>query len=217
MIPEKLLDSVFNSLLELDGIVDVPLVPMDKSITTNIEAPPTRNDRPVGIMLIKKKEDEEDEEDPGKLVEKLFLEQGFETPPDPGNAQGGQVGGAPPPEAEVGGAGQMQGGVPSMYGMGTVEPQLSTPGRGLELKKIFSRLLSLSNFLSSVPDQRLVILRDYVNKGIELFRTVIDNLAWYKDKIDGIIVLFYEFIEKVYTVIRQYYVTKIERSKDQYE
>jgi len=112
----------------------------------------------------------------------------------------------------------MPGGPQSMYGMGGMcgmEPQLSTPGRGVELKKIFTRLLALSNFISSVPDQRLSALRDYVTKAIELFRTVIDNLAWYKDKVDEIIILFYEFIERVYLVIKNYYTDKIERSKDQ--
>jgi hypothetical protein len=99
--------------------------------------------------------------------------------------------------------------------MGMDQPQLSDPGKGLELKKIFSRLLALQNFLSSSADQGLIVLRDYVSKAIELFRTVIDNLSSYKEKIDDIIVLFYDFIEKSYAVMKEYYRRKDERSNNQ--
>lgn len=98
-------------------------------------------------------------------------------------------------------------------GMEPAQTQLSDPGRALELKKIFSRLLALQNFLSSSVDQGLTVLRDYVLKAIELFRTVIDNLASYKDKIDDIIVLFYSFIERAYEVLKEYYKIKEEQNK----
>jgi hypothetical protein len=100
-------------------------------------------------------------------------------------------------------------------GMDPTQTQLSDPGKGLELKKIFSRLLALQNFLSSSTDQGLTVLKDYVLKAIELFRTVIDNLASYKEKIDDIIVLFYEFIERSYAVMKEYYRIKTERSNNQ--
>jgi len=255
---------------------------MDKSITTNIQAPPTRDDRPIGIKVISKKnwdeekddeledkiedevdkydeleetpvafqppypggkpggvpEDVEDEEDAlefigGSNAESLFFEQ-VPAPRRPGepedpNAAQGMDPNAPQgmdPNAPQGmgmdpnapqGMGMDPNAMGGMGGMGGMDPtqtQLSDPGKGLELKKIFSRLLALQNFLSSAADQGLTVLKDYVSKAIELFRTVVDNLAVYRERIDDIIVLFYEFIEKTYAVMKEYYTRKDEKSKE---
>ena len=245
MIEEKLLDEVFDSLLEIDGVVDVPFVPDERPLTTNIQAPPTRDDRPMGILIVKKKkmgedkgkeieeapippppypggkpggipedipEDEDEESEkaltPEDMQQIMFGEQeapepspGILTPPDAGMAAGVAEPGINDdvPEANV-------------NQMSFDQTQLSDPGKALELKKIFSRLLALQNFLSSSSEEGLAVLKDYVTKSIELFRTVIDNLASYKPKIDDIIVLFYDFIEKAYSFMREYYKRKVQKS-----
>jgi hypothetical protein len=311
MISNKLLDEAFDALLEIDATVDVPFVPMDKAITTNIEAPPTRQDGPIAHIISKDDDDDEDDEEDENLeeqekegsyalsrasdaamkerelakqlaarssteeveededefeewiypawrvqtpvvgpdvpevteepgikmnratntlnkltsrAESLFFEQtpvAAGTPDQPAvpagtvptEVPGAAPGMVPAPGMDAGMAGGM-GGMGMGMGMDTTQTQLSDPGRALELKKIFSRLLSLQNFLSSSIDQGLAVLRDYVLKAVELFRTVIDNLASYKEKIDDIIVLFYDFIERCYSVLKEYYKIKEEQSKE---
>jgi hypothetical protein len=227
MTSNKLFDEAFEALLEIDATVDVPFVPMDKPITTNIEAPPTRQDGPIRVVVKQKDDDEEDEDEdelseappapgppypggkPGGMAENLFFEQAPQPPnippADPGMAA---VGGEPIAGMEP----TIPGTESDVMDLANQPTQLSDPGKGLELKKIFSRLLALQNFLASSADQGLSVLRDYVLKAIELFRTVIDNLSSYKEKIDDIIVLFYDFIERAYAVLRDYYKNKDEKT-----
>ena len=97
------------------------------------------------------------------------------------------------------------GGIP---GMDQPEPLTSTEiGRVYEMKKIYSRLTSVESFLTETEgaSKPLLNLRKYVSQGIDLFEVVITNFTQFKDKIDPIIVTFYEFIDMVYETLRKYY------------
>ncbi len=86
----------------------------------------------------------------------------------------------------------------------------STPievGRLYELKKIHARLVSVQSFLSDSTDPQLGELRKYVNQSIELFRTLISNIQLFKDQLDDIIVMFYSFLDTIFTMLSKYYKT----------
>jgi len=94
--------------------------------------------------------------------------------------------------------------------MGIEEPPktASQIGRIYELKKIYSRLVSIESYLSTTSSVTLLKLRDYVSKAISLFEILTSNLESFKDKIDEIIVVFYKFLDVVYTLLDSYYKSK---------
>ncbi len=100
---------------------------------------------------------------------------------------------------------------PNMMGGQNFMPPTGAPqsseevGRIYELKKIYSRLVSVESYLSSLFSSKLLKVRDLVVQTISLFETVISNFSLYKSKIDDIIIDFYEFIEKVYLSVANYY------------
>ena len=79
-------------------------------------------------------------------------------------------------------------------------------GRVYEMKKIYSRLTSVEAFLAESTDQNLIELRRGVGKAIDLFEVVITNISKFKEKIDPIIVTFYEFLDQVYSALRKYHI-----------
>jgi len=96
-------------------------------------------------------------------------------------------------------------------GMGMEEEEPKEPkelGRIYELKKIYTRLVSIESYLSTSSDETLIKLRNYVSRAIELFQLLISNIDSYTDKIDDIIVTFYKFLELVYNLLKQYYKNK---------
>ena len=78
-------------------------------------------------------------------------------------------------------------------------------GKIYELKKIYSRLVSIESYLTDSSDTVLLKLRNYVSQAIELFETLAANIKSYTDKLDDIIITFYEFIEMVYKILKIYY------------
>lgn len=120
---------------------------------------------------------------------------------------------SPPPEMDPS---MMQGGqdMPqdpnAMGGMETPEGP-STPvevGRIYELKKIYSRLVSVQSYLAGTTDVNLIKLRNYVSNTIDLFRTLISNIKLYSDKLDEIIITFYKVVDNVYKILSKYYKDK---------
>lgn len=87
-------------------------------------------------------------------------------------------------------------------------------GRIFELKKIYSRLVSIESFLNDASDVRLLKLRSYISKTIELFQTLINNVSAYKNNIDNLIVLFYKFLLIVYTILKKYYEQENKKDKE---
>jgi len=96
---------------------------------------------------------------------------------------------------------------PSMAGMGmmTGPTNASEVGRVYELKKIYSRLVSMQSYLASSTDTNLIKLRNYISNTMDLFRTLISNISLYKDKLDEIIVVFYKVVDNVYVILSKYY------------
>lgn len=90
---------------------------------------------------------------------------------------------------------------------GEEEQRIKDPediGRVFELKKIYSRLVSIESFLSSTSDVNLLKLRNYVSDAIELFRTLINNVTSYMDRLPEIIIIYYKFVMEVYMVMKDY-------------
>ena len=96
---------------------------------------------------------------------------------------------------------------PSMVGMGMqVGPTNSQEvGRVYELKKIYSRLVSMQSYLSGSTDINLVKLKSYVANTMDLFRTLISNVTLYKDNLDDIIIAFYKVVNNIYMILSKYY------------
>lgn len=87
-------------------------------------------------------------------------------------------------------------------------------GRIYELKKIFSRLISLESFLSEAGDEILIKLSSYTSEAINLFKLVIDNIDQFIDEIDNIIILFYEFLQISYNLVSKIYNKKYDDDKE---
>lgn len=141
-------------------------------------------------------QDEEIEKTTTKKEIKVKEEPPVETPKQPtATAQGGEA----------------TGDMGATPGMETPEGEEEVPqdpeyiGRVYELKKIYSRLVSVESFLNDASDVRLLKLRNYVSSSLELFKTLINNVEAYKDNIDELIVLFYKFLLIVYTLLKKYY------------
>ena len=103
------------------------------------------------------------------------------------------------------GAGEEIGGDTGEEMPGMPGEQLLTPsdiGRMVELKKIYSRLMAISDFLKGRSDKRLLPIRKSLDDAIYLFKVVVDNFSQYKDKIDEIIVNYYEFIKEALRKIK---------------
>ena len=130
--------------------------------------------------------------------------------------QGGEV--APPGGAPGGVPGD-----PNAMAMGAPGPpvdmdpltglpirQASEIGRIYELKKIYSRLTTIEAFLADTTDQDLIEVRNIIAQAIEFFEIVTSNLQSYKDKLDDIIVMFYEFLDQAYSMMAEYFKEKKE-------
>ena len=92
-------------------------------------------------------------------------------------------------------------------GMGEQKEELTANqiGRVYELKKIYSRLASVESFLARTTDESILEIRKLVAQSIDLFELVISNYDQYKDKVDEIIVMYYEFLDSVYTSMKNYF------------
>lgn len=70
-------------------------------------------------------------------------------------------------------------------------------GRVFELKKIYARLLSISKLLDNYSNIEYNEVNKKVLQSLELFHVIALNLTSFKEKIDDIIVKFYEFVTKI--------------------
>jgi hypothetical protein len=209
---------VGNSISNYDSTVDVPDLDDPSPFVTH---------RAIGEEADDVKEQSAEGRDigvPPQTQTKLATEQDAAINPaeagaDAGAEAGAQAGaedmegGLP---ADMGGAdmggdmgsdmpgGDMAGG---MGGVGEQEEKLTSSqiGRVYELKKIYSRLSSVESYLARAMDESILELRKYVAQSIDLFEVVISNYDQYKDKVDDIIVNFYEFLDVIYSSLRKYY------------
>lgn len=144
-------------------------------------------------------------------------EQPVETPMEPTTMpQGGEAAGDMNqiPTDDTMGMGM---GAEGMPGQEEVPQDPEYIGRIYELKKIYSRLVSIESFLNDASDPRLLKLRHYVSSSIELFQTLINNISAYKDNIDNLIVFYYKFLLIVYTLLRKFYEQENDEEKQEME
>ncbi len=125
------------------------------------------------------------------------------TPTEDPNMMGG---GDMPPDSGM--DPEMGGGIP---GEETLSPL--DIGRAYELKKIHKRLTSLESYLSTIADIELIKLRNVVLEALELFQIIISNFNSYKDTIDEVIVMFYQFTDECYLVFKNYLKEKVKEKE----
>jgi len=116
---------------------------------------------------------------------------------------------------EMGGEAGEGGGEAGILGLpGEGEPlSITDIGRMVELKKIYSRLMAISDFLKGKGDKRLLPIKKAVDDVIYLFEVIVNNFNQYKDNIDEIIVQYYKFIKEALKKIK----TVFKRMKDEDE
>ena len=103
-----------------------------------------------------------------------------------------------------------------MGGMGAPPAKTADEvGKIFELKKIYSRLLAIESQLSFSSEIVLLKLRKYISQSIELFETLISNVDTFKNEIDDIIVVYYEFLEQVYDIMKRFYKIKQREEKEE--
>lgn len=168
---------------------------------------------------------DEDENDMGAIAQDNMGEQNPATGEDP-NIDPTQT--QPDPNAMMGGdptqtdpgmgtdPNAMGGADMGMGGMGAPPAKTADEvGKIFELKKIYSRLLAIESQLSFSSEIVLLKLRKFISQSIELFETLISNVDTFKNEIDDIIVLYYEFLEQVYDIMKRFYKIKQREEKEE--
>jgi len=182
-----------------------------------------KSEKVVSEAKDEEKDQEDDDNGMGDLAQANMGEQNPETGQDPNADQGTEN---PNPQQITAGTQQdptQMGAVGSGMGMDQmgaatggqdIDPMTGQPkkdaeqvGRIYELKKIYSRLLAIESQLSFSSDLKLVKLRGYISKAVELFETLISNIDAFLEDIDDIIVVFYNFLNKVYDILKKYYMS----------
>jgi len=70
-------------------------------------------------------------------------------------------------------------------------------GRIFELKKIFTRLITVQNYLMEFSDDKFDEMKTSVDEALELFHIVSININTYSEELDEIIVNYYKFLTDV--------------------
>lgn len=184
-ILEKTLSKLQDSII---GRFDSGIQPGEENdINPKIVPDPDEGEKYITHRHVNEQEDEE------------------ETPPEE-NVEGG--------EEDVGADAGMGGGMDiGMGGFGDPGAEdkpkdIDELGRRYELKKIYARLVSIESNLSDSSDVELLKLRNYVSQAIDLFKTMIYNIDLFKDNIDEIIIVYYEFLKYTYAILKKFYEEK---------
>lgn len=192
-----------------DEDIDVPDTP-DTSYTTHRPFVLPTGGKRGNKLPFESKGIKEQDKDPEKIAAKA-AETGEEISGGISRAKAGDVGDeAGGMDTGMGGMGGMgmdtgmgMGGIP---GMEPEEPKTAGQlGRIYELKKIYSRLTSIESYLGNESATELLEIRNLVSKAIELFEIVSSNFDSYKDKLDEIIITYYQFIMEVYKEVKNYF------------
>lgn len=104
------------------------------------------------------------------------------------------------PGGEFGGTSPMDAG--ASYASG--QHSAGEIGRIYELKRIYNRLLTLEEYLSFSADDKLLNLKQHVATSIEFFELIVSNIDTFLDKIDDIIVMYYDFLRAMYKILKAY-------------
>jgi hypothetical protein len=94
--------------------------------------------------------------------------------------------------------------ISSMGGGITLKTSTSL-GRIYTLRKLYYRLAGIDNILSNTTNKELAKLAEVASEVFSIFKMIIINLKSYKDNIDNIIVMYYEFIKEISGKLLDYY------------
>lgn len=215
-MPQKTLDDILNRIQSppnqpMGKATNYPGVPddtYDDNYTTHRQADDfdTRSQQPTesnsnedygvktpsGKELLVDAEEEEDKEIK-KALESVMNEQGEDE--KRGTEGGTETGKENMPDEPA----------PTSKGKSEENEEYSSTeiGRVYELKKIYSRLISIEGYLNVSNDEELMKLRNYTIQAIDLFKTLVYNLDKFMDEVDDIIVYYYNFLLKIYETIRK--------------
>ena len=92
-------------------------------------------------------------------------------------------------------------------------PSLEQIGRVYELKQLYNRLVSIRNHVSIFVEDEFDNIKKILSKAIDLFDLVINNYSQYEDRIDLIIVMYYNLINEIYEEVKTKY-KKYSKSND---
>jgi len=84
-------------------------------------------------------------------------------------------------------------------------PSLEQIGKVYELRQIYDRLIAIRNHLSIFVEDEFDEVKQILSKAIDLFDLVINNYKQYEDKIDSIIILYYNLIKEIYEITKKKY------------
>jgi phosphoenolpyruvate carboxylase len=62
----------------------------------------------------------------------------------------------------------------------------------------------LEDYLSVSTDNKLAVLKQKVTQAIEFFKLIISNVDQFLDKIDDIIIMYYDFLMATYKILKAY-------------
>lgn len=99
-------------------------------------------------------------------------------------------------------------GADPMAGMPGMQEEPKTPnelGRTYEMKKIYSRLVAMNQYLADEMSPKIYKTKQSIGKAIDLFSVIGANPDSYKDKIDEIIISYYKFLESAYRRVKSHY------------
>ena len=88
-------------------------------------------------------------------------------------------------------------------------------GRAQKLKDIYTSLLSLQKILKKQSDDQLQKLYKQSTEVINLLKLVINNLKSYKDQIDSLIIMYYDFLKQISEAIES--IMKEKKLNSEYE
>jgi len=78
-------------------------------------------------------------------------------------------------------------------------------GKMYELRRIHYRLVTIRNHLEIFVEEEFDEIKKSISKAIELFELVINNFDKYADKIDDIIIKYYQYLKDTYEIIQKKY------------
>jgi len=124
----------------------------------------------------------------------------------------GDVGADPGMGADPGIGDPGLGGDPNAMMPGEEEPKTPNElGRTYEMKKIYSRLVSMNEYLADERSPKILKTKLNIAKAIDLFSVIGANPDSYTEKIDEIIIGYYKFLEAAYKRIRSFYKLEAKR------
>jgi len=120
---------------------------------------------------------------------------------------------------------QQMGIYPSMMGgmQGTQQeiPRTSEQiGRLYEMNKIYARLYAIDKILKTIADEKLEKTKKTMNDAFDIYRMVLNNYSKYKDKMDEIILRYYDYIGSLTNELKDYFEsreTKNQRDNEKLE